>query len=378
MDDDDLDAQRAALADLDARILDLVAERQARSLRIGRVKRSLGRGTRDFTREKVVMDAARAGARARGLDPSLAERMVRLLIEASLSVQEQDRVARTGSGVGRHALVVGGAGRMGRWFTGLLTTQGWDVGVVDPHPGPDDLPHHPSLGDADIRGADLIVVATPLDRTADALHAIGTLAPRGVVVDIASVKAPVIPALHALRDAGVRTTSLHPMFGPDTSLLSGRHVLVCDAGDADATAVARSLFSSTLADLVDVALPDHDRLVAWVLNASHAVNLAFGAALARAPVDADTLARLGSTTFDAQCRVTARVVAEDPDLYRTIQTSNPHGADALRVLADALDALRDAIDHGDADAFRALMRAGRDYLATQASWGSGAPHPSQG
>jgi prephenate dehydrogenase len=34
-------------------------------------------------------------------------------------------------------------------------------------------------------------------------------------------------------------TSLHPMFGPDTELLSGRHVIFIDLGNAEALSEAQ-------------------------------------------------------------------------------------------------------------------------------------------
>lgn len=364
MHEDDLAIHRSALASLDAQILELIAERQARSLEIGRLKAAMGRGTRDFARETVVMQHARGRAEGLGLDPSLGERLMELLIEASLSVQEQDRITTTTAGAGQRAWVVGGAGRMGRWFAALLAAQGWDVGVIDPAGSVDGLRHHSDLHALHDDDADLILVATPLHRTADVLQALAERPPRGVVVDIASIKAPVIPALHALSDAEVPTTSLHPMFGPDTSLLSGKHVLVSDVGHPQATALARSLFQPTMASLVDVPLDEHDTLVAWILNASHAVSLVFGRALAEAPVPRERLDQLGSTTFDAQCDVTGRVLSEDPTLYHAIQAYNPHADAVLDTLEKALYAVRQAATAVDPTDFREIMAVGARYLGS--------------
>ncbi len=360
MDPADLDANRAALARLDEEILERIAERQRRSLEIGRIKHALGRGTRDFVREKVVVDGARARAEALGLDPNLAQDLVELLIQASLSVQEQDRITTAEAGAGRTAALVGGAGQMGRWFVSLLSAQGWDPVIVDPAGPVPGLPHAPSLEALSLGRDDLVLLTTPPHATAAILDALRPQPLDAVVVEIASIKQPVAQALRQYVHAGGRAASLHPMFGPDTSLLSGRHVLVCDLGDGEATELARSLFAPTLADLVDVSLEDHDRMVAWVLNASHAVNLVFGHALSHADVTHQRLAGLGSTTFDAQTAVTARVLREDPDLYRVIQSDNPWSGCVLNALRDALDALRDA--SGDPALFRAYMARGRGYL----------------
>jgi chorismate mutase/prephenate dehydrogenase len=155
------------------------------------------------------------------------------------------------------------------------------------------------------------------------------------------------------------------MFGPDTELLSGRHVIFVDLGDATATRAARELFGSTMATLVEMDLESHDRLIAYVLGLSHALNIAFFTALAESGEAAPRLATLSSTTFDAQLGVAARVAAENPDLYFEIQHLNDYGTESLSALLLAVERLRSVVRAGDAPGFRALMERGRAYLDTR-------------
>ncbi len=157
-------------------------------------------------------------------------------------------------------------------------------------------------------------------------------------------------------------TSVHPMFGPDTELLSGRHVIFVDVGDPEATRAARELFASTMATLVEMDLESHDRLIAYVLGLSHALNIAFFTALAESGEAAPRLATLSSTTFDAQLKVAARVADENPDLYFEIQRLNDYGTESLAALLLAVERLRSVVRAGDAAGFRALMERGRAYL----------------
>jgi chorismate mutase/prephenate dehydrogenase len=360
---DELDALRAQLSAVDDELLQLVARRQSLSLQIGRAKRELGLGTRDFSREKVVLDLARHRATARGLPPTLAERIMLSLIEASLSAQEQDRVSRAGTGTGRRALVIGGSGKMGAWFVSFLANQGWSVEVADPTP-----PADPSLGwTADWRDRiplhhDLVIVATPLSMTASVLEQLALVRPTGVIVDVGSLKRPLRPGLEALRAAGCKVTSVHPMFGPDTNLLSGRHVLFIDLGVPEATALVRELFAATMAVQSDVDLDTHDRLMAFVLGLSHALNLAFNQALANSGEELPLLARISSSTFEAQLGVANRVAHENPHLYYEIQALNDYGPSALAALASAVDELRRHVGTRDEAGFVEMMTRGRDYL----------------
>lgn len=352
---------RAELDAIDGELVDMAARRQAIVAEIGRLKRSHRQPTRDYSREREVRELARARAASRGLDPDLGERLVGAMIEASLTSQERERLEALGTGAGRRALVIGGAGRMGRWFTEFLATQGWAVTVSDPAGPVAGLPWHADWREP-ARDAELIIVAAPLVATARILAELAQAKPPGLVIEIGSIKSPVAGALAALRDAGVAVASIHPMFGPDVRLLAGRHVILVDIGAPGPLAAARALFEQTSAGLAEMSLEQHDRLVAWVLGLSHATNIAFFTALAGSGRAVAELAAFASTTFGAQLRVAARVAQENPELYFEIQSTNPHSGEPLRALSAAAAAVENAVSSGDGEAFAALMRDGARYL----------------
>ncbi len=360
----DLVELRRRLTEIDDRLLELVAERQHLVEAIGRHKQGKGQPTRDFAREKDVIHGAVAKARELGLPGDLAEVMMRLLIRSSLTTQEQDRVVSEGRGSGRRALVIGGAGRMGRWFADFLATQGYGVEIADPAADPAEPAVRQEWKEGPL-DQDLIVVAAPLTMSGAILEALAELRPPGLIFDVGSLKSPLRRGLAALAAAGCRVTSVHPMFGPDTRLLSGRHVIFTDVGDAGATREARELFDSTMAEQVEMSLDQHDRLIAFVLGLSHALNIAFFTALAESGADVPLLAQLSSTTFDAQLEVCRRVAAENPWLYFEIQSLNEHGRDALDALARSVDRIRRSVAADDAAAFVELMDRGREYLASR-------------
>ena len=361
-----LEELRQRMSELDGQLIRLVAERQAASEEVARVKRATGRPTRDYEREREVIMGVRAAAAERGVSPALAEELLRLLIRSSLTTQERSSVAAHGAGSGRRALVIGGAGKMGGWFVSFLASQGFAVEVGDPAPTAEGVTRV-----ADWRGSDLlqdyIVLATPLGATDAILRELALRRPPGVIFDIGSLKSPLRAGLMALKSHGCRVTSLHPMFGPDTELLSGRHVVFIDLGHAAALASARELFAHTMAEQVVMSLDDHDRLIAYVLGLSHALNIAFFTALAESGEAAPKLARMSSTTFDAQLEVAGRVAQDSPELYYEIQSLNDYGAESLEALAQAVERLRTSVLSRDHEAFVALMRRGRDYLADRRS-----------
>jgi chorismate mutase/prephenate dehydrogenase len=361
-----LDELRTALTELDDQLLDLVARRQALSEKVASVKRATGRATRDFAREREVILRARTTAERLSVSPDLAESLLRQLIQSSLATQEHARVAARAHGSGKRALVIGGYGKMGGWFSEFLASQGFRVSIADPSgclPGFDRLLDW----EHDALDFDVIVLATPLRATAGLLQELAKRAPRGLIFDLGSLKTPLRAGLDALVKAGCRVTSLHPMFGPDTELLSGRHVIFIDLGNAAALQEAQDLFAPTMAERVVMGLDEHDRLIAYVLGLSHALNIAFFTALAESGEAALRLARLSSTTFDSQLDVASRVAAESPELYFEIQSLNEYGGESLLALTHAVERLVAAVETKNAGEFTALMNRGRAYLDVRAA-----------
>ena len=359
-----LEELRQQLNQLDGELLALIARRQAISRDVAAAKRATGHPTRDYKREREVILGVRSKAESLGLPPDLAEQVMRLLIRSSLTTQEQVSVSTTGTGSGRRVLVIGGAGKMGGWFVQFLVSQGFAVQVADPSGA---APGIPVVADwhtlPDLNVFDFIVVATPLGASGGILNELALRRPSGVVFDLGSLKSPLRGGLNALKAAGVKVTSLHPMFGPSTELLSNRHVIFIDMGSAEALAAARGLFAPTMAEQVVMGLEEHDRLIAYVLGLSHALNIAFFTALAESGEAAPRLARRSSTTFDAQLDVAGAVAEESPDLYFEIQALNDYGAESLQALSGAVERLRAAVLTRDFATFRSLMEQGLAYLS---------------
>lgn len=357
-----LEEIRARLSAVDRQLIELVAERQALSKKVAEAKRAAKLPTRDFKREREVLLRARASAVELGISPDLAENILRLLIRGSLTTQEREQVVAGNRGSGRTALVIGGAGKMGAWFSEFLASQGYRVAIADPSGPLGGFEYVPDWTRVPL-GYDLIVVSTPIAICNQVLQQLAEQRPEGIIFDIGSLKTPLREGLHALKAAGCKVTSVHPMFGPDTELLSGRHVIFVDMGNAEALQAAQELFDATMAERVVMSLDEHDRLIAYVLGLSHALNIAFFTALAESGEAAPRLAQLSSTTYDAQVDVATRVSQENPELYFEIQSLNQYAPEALQALRSAVERLIQSIAQQDQATFVRMMQQGREYLA---------------
>jgi chorismate mutase/prephenate dehydrogenase len=334
---------------LDVELVTLAARRVELARQVGELKRRKKLPTIDYAQEKAVLERARATAGEHGLYPAVAEDLVALLIRASVIAQDEDSVRVSATGAGKAAVVVGGAGRMGRWLVRFLSEQGYTTGALDPAASPEEN----AWARQAVADADLVVCAAPPAAIADLYRQWAARPPRGVIADIASIKTPLLDPIQELRRNGARIASLHPMFGPSTVLLRDADVVVCETGDAEATAAVERLFQPTTARLVRLPLADHDRVMADLLSLAHASAIAFALALPGAGHS------VRSTTFQSLERVAARTLRESPDVYYEIQARNPHSAAALERLRAALDRIVSAAAVPDAAAFRALFDEGR-------------------
>lgn len=82
---------RSMIADVDTRILDAIANRMKLSVEIGRLKSDRGMGIEAKEVEEQVVSRGRTRAGNLGLDPELAEEVLRLLIDYSKREQRRSR-----------------------------------------------------------------------------------------------------------------------------------------------------------------------------------------------------------------------------------------------------------------------------------------------
>lgn len=358
IDNSKLDALRNNLDKIDEQIIGLLAERQMNVDAIGSVKLSTKSPTRDYQREKQVIDNIRNYAISKKVDPEIAKQIFSLIIRTSLEKQENQKINTSGYGSEKSALVIGGNGKMGQWFVRFLSNQGFKVDISDINNDvADNIDYHTS----ELKH-DFIIVAAPIAASAKIIKDLATLKPQGIVLDVGSIKSPLKLPLMQLVDSGCKVVSIHPMFGPDIKLLSNKHVIFIDLGDTESVLKVKQLFQPTMVEQIDMQLEDHDRLVAYILGLSHVINIAFMSVLSESGEAAETLSQLSSTTFDAQLSIGENVVSENPHLYFEIQKLNNYSKSTLNALGDAVQRIITVVNNNQEQAFVNIMKKAQNYM----------------
>ena len=360
----DLKKLRSKLSEIDLKIIDLIHQRQSLSQDIGILKRTKGKPTRDYKREKEVIELAKEHASKLNIESEMIVDLMQLLIKSSLKTQEKARVKEEGLGSGQKVLVIGGCGRMGNWFVEFLTSQGYTVEIADPSQERSSDNSFQNWKDAD-DNYDMTVIAAPLRESVTILSDMLETGRKGIVFDIGSLKSPVKDLLKRMAQKGIQVASIHPMFGPDADLLTGKHIIFMNIDSNKTLSKVRQLFESTTAQLIEMSIDSHDFAISYVLGLSHTLNIAFAKVLASSGENKDLLSELSSTTFKDQLSVAKRVTDENPHLYYEIQYMNKHSSKMINELSDVIENISQYIEQGDEDAFVAMMEDGKSYFSVK-------------
>ena len=359
---EELPRLRVAIAEVDRALLELLRRRMDLAADVGRIKAATGAPVVARDAEDRVLTQAREHAQACGVSEDVMEEIFHAIMRGSVERQHRVGVAARAQRGGR-VLVLGGAGAMGSWLEQFLPLVGHRVDGIDPAWG--------SLSGAEGRYATLdgvpdldaydhVVISVPLARTPEVLSAVVERRPRGVVVEIASIKSHLVPALEKARGAGLKVSSLHPMFGPGKSPYEPlTFVLACrDEPEAERERL-EALLRHPYTHLITIPFAHHDRLMGWLLGLAHLTGMLFGSALTRSGLDPGELQACASTTFARQASTAQSVLSEDPALYLDIQRLNPHREEVYRATREALDQLVDLVAAEDFEGFRSTLTAAR-------------------
>lgn len=359
---DPLSGLRDSIAEVDRALLELLRRRMELAAEVGRLKAAAGTPVVIRDVEDRVLTRARQHAEACGVSEEVMGEVFQAIIRGS--VERQYRVGiELREQRGERMLVVGGAGGMGRWFQGFLELAGHAVDLVDPALG--GLPKAPGrfgsldhVPDLDAYAA--ILVSVPLSRTPEVLTDAVERKPRGAIIEVASIKSHLEPALQRAHDFGVRVHALHPMFGPGKSVYETLTFVLAAQGDLlEERKQMEAFIRHPYTRLVVVPFPHHDRLMGWLLGLAHLSNLVFGAALTRSGIEPAELHACASATFSRHVTNALLVLNSNPDLYLDIQHLNPHRHEVYAATREALDHLEALVEGHEREGFRDAMAAAR-------------------
>ena len=232
------------------------------------------------------------------------------------------------------------------------------------------------------KGADLVVLATPVHAMPDMLRRLAPGLQEGAIVtDVGSVKAPLAETLPGILPPGCVYIGSHPMAGSHergmdhavASLFEARPCIVTEHALPTAEARVCAFWEGLGMRVVRRSPAHHDEEVAWVSHLPHLLAYAFGRGFAGAPDGASSVVGPGFRDF-------TRIARSDAELWGDILTANAKALEGpLAVVGRGLTELSELLQAGDADALELWLQKARDGLAsTDPTHASEAPPLSTG
>ncbi|MGK7393884.1 MAG: prephenate dehydrogenase [Candidatus Cyclobacteriaceae bacterium M3_2C_046] len=214
-----------------------------------------------------------------------------------------------------------------------------------------------------IKGADLVVVATPVNvMTRQLYQVLDLIDPETIVVDMGSTKYQLGQAVekHVRRS---RYVSSHPIAGTENSgpeaafgnLMKHKIMIICDKEKSDPDALDKvvEIYHTLEMKISYMNSASHDQHIAYVSHLSHISSFALGSTVLDKEKDEKNIFDMAGSGFSS----TVRLAKSSADMWAPIFTQNKrHVLEALDAYIKKLVYFRDIIEREDEQQSKELMR----------------------
>ena len=254
----------------------------------------------------------------------------------------------------KQVTIVGGRGRMGRWFANFLALAGHRVNIFDS----DDWGQAEKL----VADVDLVLVCVPIDCTIETVQKLSKyLSPQTALADITSIKAPIVEAMLEYHDGAVM--GLHPMFGPSIESFSSQKIVICPGRQEKAFTWFLELMQNDGARLIFATPEEHDRLMTTVQAIRNFNTFCFGALLAKESIAIERSLDFASPMYSQQVAMVQRLFCQSAPLIVDIMLATPERSATISKMSDVFCHLAQLVKQGDRQALLDEFEAVREFLA---------------
>ncbi|WP_214020286.1 prephenate dehydrogenase/arogenate dehydrogenase family protein [Methanoculleus sp.] len=251
--------------------------------------------------------------------------------------------------------IIGGTGQMGRFFAGVFEAAGWEAIVSGTKTS--------LTARAVAETADLVMVSVPIRATVGVIREVAPLlSEEQVFCDLTSLK---VEPVRAMLSSRAEVIGLHPMFGPGAASLRGQTIVATPARCSPETLEGLlSVFRDQGAAITLSTPEDHDRMMAVIQGLTHFGTLAKAEAIRRTGADVGETLLFTSPVYRIEMGLVGRLLAQDAGLYGDILQMNPAVPEVLSEFEEAVRMLREVVESGDEERFRAFFAGNAGHYAS--------------
>ncbi len=241
----------------------------------------------------------------------------------------------------RKITIIGGLGRMGKFFTQQLSIAGHEVSVL----GHNDWDNANLL----LGQTELVLVSVPIEYTVDVIkRAAKYLNPSTGIADITSVKIEPVQAMLEYHCGPVM--GLHPMFGPNIQSFFGQKVVVCPGRGDEVFQWILDFFVMQGSEIIFSTPEEHDSMMVVIQATQHFSRFCLGFFLAQERIDINRSLSMSSPSYRQEIDIVNRLFAQSPHLWADIMLATEERCQAICSLARTYTHLADLVARKDRNA----------------------------
>lgn len=327
---------------VDEAVVELLAERQKVVDRVVALKKAHNLPVRHPAREEDLISKRRQQGAASELDPDFIEDIYRTIIRRS-RVEQASSMAGKSVRPGAKVLIVGGEGRMGRYFRRCFVDADYEVRSLDRN----------DWWDVDrlCREIDLAILSVPIEQTGAIAVRLGPHLPaEAVLSDMTSLKAMPLAAMMTAHSGPV--VGLHPLFGPTTSTLDKQIIVAAPGRRSSDCQWLLDQFISWGAIVMTADAREHDEIMDIVQALRHFATFAFGRFLSQKQIRLSRSLEFSSPIYRLELGMVGRLFAQDPSLYCEIILASSQRRALLKDYVASMNENLEMIEKGDKTRFQ--------------------------
>ena len=243
--------------------------------------------------------------------------------------------------------IIGGTGKMGKWFAQLFMKVGYEV-LISGRTTP--------LTAIDIaKQCDVVVISVPIEKTIDVIKETGPLISKnGVMMDLTSIKSDPVSAM--LEFSSAEVVGIHPLFGPSDIGREGLNIALCPGRGTRGFEWIRRLFTKEGFHTFCIEAKEHDKIMGLIQGVNHLSTIALAVCIQRAGFKTRDIINLSTRTFTERLERIKDIIEQPTELFGSLLMQNPYAAEFVETYRKSVRDLIKITKENNNEAFDVMFK----------------------
>jgi len=266
----------------------------------------------------------------------------------SLAETESDSIMKTAT-IG----IIGGKGKMGRWFERFFSESGHVVQIADVNT----VTTARDLA----QSCNVVLLCTPVAAALEIAGQVGPLMQKNqLLADLCSQKSAIVKRM--VESTSAQVLGIHPMFGQHTSGMAGQNIILCPGQGEYWPVWLERQFTDGGAVVTRMSPEKHDRLMAVIQSLTHLLTIVFGRTLQKMNLPPHSTLPYATPIYRINVDLIGRLFALDLDLYASLVGENPYLDETIAAFGEALKEGQNCLVDGSEEEKRNYLQSIREFL----------------